>query len=174
MRCLEEVHARWRGSGGAGAAWWGPAGPPAGQSHAARSPHHPPRLTRSEESVASVGISCAKEGDAAERTGGWLGGPYQSGSRIFSSPTALFSNPCRSSLPFFFFFHLFLPVSLSPSPSTPLCICVSYFPATLHPPTPSSPSSRLFSSLSLSPPSLHSPSSFLSRPADSNPSIARW
>lgn len=165
MRCLEEVHGRWRGPGGAGAAWWGPAGPPAGQSRAARSPHHPPRLARSEESVASVGISCAKEGDAAERTGGWLGGPYQSGSRIFSSPTALFSNPCRSSLPFFFFLPLFLPASLS----LPLLLFVSVFLIFQPPSNPLAgvlppPLLLLLLSLSL----------FLSRPADSNPSIARW
>lgn len=50
--------------------------------------------------TALVGISRGKEWEAAERNGGWLGGPYQSGSHIFNSPTAL-SNPCRSLVPFF-------------------------------------------------------------------------
>jgi hypothetical protein len=70
-------------------------------------PHHGTAPSDLRKDTAVVGISRGKEREAAERSGGWLGGPYQSGSHIFNSPTALFQPlPIASSLlrSFLFFF----------------------------------------------------------------------
>lgn len=161
-----------------------------------------------------AGISCAEKGDAAERTGGWLGGPYPERISYFQLPDRPFLQPLLPIVPVPFFF----PSSFSPGVSlSPLYLCFLFSPSPLaYPsPTPLPPSSPFATFPRLPPPLRRPPSISLSslrcplppplaplanppaprfavgppplpsppitrpintpdRPADSNPSIARW
>lgn len=74
-------------------------------------PHHRSAPSDLGKDTAGVGISREKEWEAAKRSGGWRGGPYQSGSHIFNSPTALFQPlPIASSLLRSFLFFFWFPI----------------------------------------------------------------
>lgn len=99
MQCLEEAQSQWWEIGGVCDSWWGSPTPHTTNLGLWEYPHYGRAPSDLGKDTARVGISRGKEREAAERSGGWLGGPYQSGSHIFNSPTALFQPlPIASSL----------------------------------------------------------------------------